>query len=186
MVQALIYFLMKEVMGENKLILLLVGLLVLAGIVGGSLFLKEKPAVTNTTSQNLTQTSEDKNLSEYPPVENPAEVLEYKKKAYDDALSSGKLVVLYFYANWCPICREEFPKMQLAFKRLPADKVVGIRVNFNDSETDKDEEALAEEFDIPYQHSKVFLKNGDVILKTLDSWQESDYLKEINSALDEG
>src|SRR3989338_8084469 len=34
-------------------------------------------------------------------------LLDYNKADYDMAIASDKLVVLYFYANWCPICKEE-------------------------------------------------------------------------------
>jgi len=40
-----------------------------------------------------------------------AVVLDFKKSDYDAAINSSKLVVLYFYADWCPICKKEFPVM---------------------------------------------------------------------------
>ena len=36
-----------------------------------------------------------------------APLLDFVKADYDAAVKSDKLVVLYFYANWCPICKEE-------------------------------------------------------------------------------
>ncbi len=112
-----------------------------------------------------------------------AKLLDFKKTDYDKALASGNLVVLYFYANWCPICKEEFPKMQSAFNELKSDKVIAFRVNYKDNETDKDEEALAREFGVSYQHTKVFLKNGARVLKAPDSWDKSRYLSEITKFL---
>lgn len=111
-------------------------------------------------------------------------LLAYNKADYDAAIASDKLVVLYFYANWCPICKEEtanalFP----AFNGLTTDKVIGFRVNFKDSDTDKDEENLAREYGIPYQHTKVFVKNGKQILKAPDGWDKARYTTEINKAL---
>lgn len=110
-------------------------------------------------------------------------LLDFVKADYDQARSSGKLIVLYFYANWCPICREEFPKMQSAFNELAGDRVIAFRVNYNDSDTDDAERDLARQFGVAYQHTKVFLKNGMRVGKYPDSWSKERYLSEINKLL---
>jgi thiol-disulfide isomerase/thioredoxin len=110
-------------------------------------------------------------------------LLDFKKADYDAALKADKLVVLYFYATWCPICRAEFPKMQAAFDKLDGDQVMGFRVNYNDDETDPDEKELAREFGVAYQHTKVFIKGGERILKSPESWNEARYSAEISKAL---
>ena len=102
---------------------------------------------------------------------------------YKLAIQSNKLIVLYFYANWCPLCKAEFPKMQQAFNTLTTDQVIGFRVNFKDNETDQDEVALAREFGVAYQHTKIFIKNGQRILKAPDSWDSARYTQEISKAL---
>ncbi len=111
-------------------------------------------------------------------------LLDYNKADYDAAIASDKLVVLYFYANWCPICKEETANaLYPAFNELTTDTVVGIRVNYKDSDTDKEEENLARQFGVSYQHTKVFVKNGKQILKAPDSWNKTRYLDEIHKAL---
>lgn len=112
-----------------------------------------------------------------------APLLDFKKADYDAAVKSDKLVVLYFYANWCPICKVEFPNAQAAFNELTTDKVVGFRVNYKDSDTDDDEVSLARQFGVGYQHTKVLLKNGTQILKAPDSWDKTRYLNEISKAI---
>jgi len=113
-----------------------------------------------------------------------APVLDFNKTDYDAAIASDKLVVLYFYANWCPICKEETKNsLYPAFSELTTDRVVGIRVNYKDSDTDKDEEALARQYGIAYQHTKVFVKNGKQVLKAPDSWDKARYLTEINKVI---
>lgn len=120
-------------------------------------------------------------LATTPETTSSAPLLNFTKAQYDAAVASDKLVVLYFYANWCPICRAEFPLMQSAFAKLPAgSNVIGFRVNYNDSDTDEDEKALARQFGVAYQHTKVFLKNGQVVLKSPEGWSEDRYLTEID------
>jgi hypothetical protein len=50
-----------------------------------------------------------------------APLLDFTKADFDSAIKSDKLVVLYFYANWCPICRAEFPMAEAAFHELTTD-----------------------------------------------------------------
>lgn len=112
-----------------------------------------------------------------------APLLDFTKADYDAAVKTDKLVVLYFYANWCPICKAEFPIMQKVFNELTTDKVIGFRVNYNDDQTDSDEKNLAREFGVAYQHTKVFVKGGQRTLKSPEGWDENRYDTEINKAL---
>lgn len=110
-------------------------------------------------------------------------LLDFNKADYEEALASDRLVVLYFYANWCPICRVEVANaLYPAFNELESENVIGFRVNYKDSDTDSTEEALAREFNVTYQHTKVFLKNGERVLKAPDSWNKERYLSEITNA----
>lgn len=109
-------------------------------------------------------------------------VIDFNAADYQ-AVGQDKLVVLYFYANWCPICRAEVPEMYSAFDELATDKAVAFRVNFNDDDTDSDEVNLARQFGVPYQHTKVFLKNSRVVLKSSESWNKNRYLFEVSKAL---
>ena len=112
-----------------------------------------------------------------------APLLDFVKADYDAAVKSDKLVALYFVANWCPICKVELPKLYAAFNELTTDKVIGFQINYSDNETDNNEKALASQFGVAYQHTKVFLKNGQRILKSPESWSKEQHLSEINKAL---
>lgn len=108
-------------------------------------------------------------------------LLDFTKTDYEKARATDKLLVLYFYANWCPICREETENaLYPAFESLTGEKIIGFRVNFNDSQTDNNEKNLAREFGVAYQHTKVFLKNGARILKSPESWDRNRYLEEFS------
>ena len=108
-------------------------------------------------------------------------LLEFNEADYQKALASDKLVVLYFYANWCPLCKEEFGgETEPAFDDLTTDKVVGFRVHYNDNETTDRDKELAREFGIGYQHTKVFLKDGERVLKSPETCDKERYIEEIN------
>ncbi|RJQ13767.1 thioredoxin [Candidatus Parcubacteria bacterium] len=115
---------------------------------------------------------------------NMAPLIDFNKADYEKALASNKLIVLYFYATWCPICRAEVSTaLYPAFNDLKTDKVVGFRVNYNDSDTDNDEKDLARQHGVAYQHTKVFVQNGQRIFKSPESWSKTRYFEEINKVL---
>ncbi len=109
-----------------------------------------------------------------------SQYLEFNKEDYDKALKENKKILLYFYANWCPLCKKENPEVIAAFNELNDPSIVGFRVNYKDSDTNADEEALAIKFNIPYQHTKVILKDSRQILKAPDSWGKERYLSELS------
>ena len=109
---------------------------------------------------------------------------DFTQAQYDEALKSGKTILLYFYAKWCPICREETANaLYPAFNQLNTDKLVGFRVNFKDDDTDENEVALARKFGVLYQHTKVILKPDSSSQKFPDSWNLARYLSEIANVL---
>lgn len=117
-------------------------------------------------------------------------LLAFTKADYDKAIAEGKTVILFFYANWCPSCRIEFPRMEAAFDQTLTfshsawQNVVGFRVNFNDNATDNHEKDLAREFGVGYQHTKVIVKNGERIFKSPESWSQERYIEELSNALE--
>ncbi len=111
-------------------------------------------------------------------------LFDFKKVDYDKAVALNKPILLYFYANWCPICKEEtLNALYPAFAEFEGEGLVGFRVNYKDSHTDKDEVALAREFGVPYQHTKVLLKDGKMVLKSPESWDKARYLKELSALI---
>lgn len=96
----------------------------------------------------------------------------FTQQEYVRAQREGKIIVLNFYAHWCPICRAEEAKLSEGFSLLTSQNVVGFRVNWNDSETDEFEKKLAQRFKIPYQHTKVILKEDKVIYQATEEWDK--------------
>ena len=105
--------------------------------------------------------------------------LDFTKEDYDKALAGHKVILLNFYASWCPTCKAEQPEAFAAFNAMKYSNVVGFRVHFKDDQVTADETALAQQFGVPYQHTKVIIKNGDRVLKAPDSWDKERYLTEI-------
>lgn len=114
---------------------------------------------------------------------NASPLLEFSVHDYTEAVSSDRLVVVYFYADWCPVCKSEFPEMKNAFDQLTTDRVVGFRVHYNDGSTDEYARELASQLGIPYQHTKVIMRKGQLLLKSPESWTKDRYLLEIGSRL---
>lgn len=110
---------------------------------------------------------------------NSSPYLVFNKADYEKAIAEGKIIFLDFFANWCPICRSESPEIKAGFDGLIRSDVVGFMVNYNDSETDSNEKELAKQFGITYQHTKVVLRDGKEVLKSLDSWDRQTFDREF-------
>lgn len=103
--------------------------------------------------------------------------VEYSKAALEKAASNRR--VLFFYANWCPICKPADADFKTNANKIPSDVIV-IRVNYNDTDTDQEEKDLAKKYGITYQHTFVQI---DSLGKEVTKWnggQISELLSKIN------
>jgi thiol-disulfide isomerase/thioredoxin len=58
----------------------------------------------------------------------------YKGPAWDLASAKGKVVLLNFWASWCPPCRSEMPSLELLAERHTKDGLVVVAVNFRETD----------------------------------------------------
>lgn len=169
---------------QNKLVILFVGLLVLgaAGFFGYRQYSEKQ--ISNDDQVMLEDVGEKKTMSGDDHVMdegmmlagNNSNLYEFDQAMYEKATASSDVVFLYFYANWCPICRVENPQIEAGFNELERADVVGFRVNFKDDNTSDAEAALASQFSVPYQHTKVILKEGKEIYRSGDQWDKEQFL----------
>lgn len=130
--------------------------------------LAQKEAAQATQGEVQNQQVEINTLSGYRP---------YNKEEFERALESDKVVFLEFHAVWCPICNAMEPKIYAAFEELPSDKVVGFKADF-DTET-----ALKQKYNVISQHTHLIFKNGEVKLKSLETWEKEDIKENILGVL---
>ncbi len=94
--------------------------------------------------------------------------VEYSKAVLDQ--SADKRRVLYFYATWCPSCKQANEDFTANPSKIPEDVVV-IRTNYNDPNTDQEEKDLARKYGITYQHTFVQVDSAG---KELTKWNGGD------------
>ena len=103
---------------------------------------------------------------------------------FEQAKGEGKVILLEFYANWCPICQRQKPGLEQAFVELNNSNIAGFQVNYNDSETDESEKALARKFGVAYQHTHVVIDSSEtVLLKELAEWSKEETISKLLDAV---
>lgn len=97
----------------------------------------------------------------------------------DKAMEEGKIVVLQFFANWCPKCKAQEPELNAAYEALNRDNVVGFRVHYKDDQTTKEHEDLARKYGIASQGTTVILKDGQMVFKSPAHLNKDQFIAEI-------
>ncbi|MBI4044363.1 MAG: thioredoxin family protein [Candidatus Diapherotrites archaeon] len=102
---------------------------------------------------------------------------------FEQVKGEGKVILLEFYANWCPICNRQKPELEQAFVELNNSNIAGFQVNYNDSETDENEKALARKFGVAYQHTHVVIDSSEnILLKELTEWSKEETISKLETA----
>lgn len=77
-------------------------------------------------------------------------------KKLEEAVSSGQLVVIDFFANWCGPCKIISPKLEELATQY-AEKAIVLKVNVDDCED------IAIEYNVTSMPTFVFIKDNHVI-----------------------
>lgn len=99
---------------------------------------------------------------------------------FEKANEEGKFIYLEFSANWCPVCKQQEKDLILGFERLANPNIIGFKIPYRDSETTDEHAALARKYGIAYQHTKVIVQNGNILLKSPEAWTTERFLTEVN------
>ncbi len=89
----------------------------------------------------------------------------------EQSLPKGKVVLLNFWATWCPPCRDEMPSMIELHKRLQNQglAIVGASVDTDFSKLD----AFVREYSIPFQVLKDPERSVSLLLYGVSHYPES-------------
>jgi len=168
-------------MNKNLIIIIVIGVIIIVGIIFAVLFLgnnNQGQSPTPTASQELRKIE---GYSGDVLAGNTTPFIIFNEADYIKAQSEGKIILLDFFANWCPVCRAEAPELHAGFDELSNANVVGFRVNYNDSDTDDIENQLAKDFAVPYQYTKIILKDGKEILRDGRPWDKEKLISELEN-----
>jgi len=108
--------------------------------------------LTNQPKTTTSETTQSTVAGEVPKPLTGSRYVEFSPESLQT--TQDKRRVLFFYANWCPLCRPVNEELTANVDELPDDVVV-IRVNYNDSDTDQNEKDLAKKYGVTYQHTFV-------------------------------
>ena len=108
----------------------------------------------------------------------------YTKAVFDQAKSDGKVIYLFFTANWCPTCARQHPvnDAAVANPEMPTN-VPFFNISFNDSDTNDEDNQIAREFGIVYQHTQIVLDSqGNETYRSTGFVSADEIVKQIKEA----
>lgn len=104
---------------------------------------------------------------------------DWDKAKFDQVVADGKTIYLEFSADWCPACQNQEPQLIAGFAELNDPNVVGFKIHYKDDQSTDEHNALIQQYQIAYQHTKVVLKGGKQVLKSPEAWTKDKFLEEM-------
>ncbi len=149
----------------NRNFILIIGVLVILGITAFILYPRtamQGNKQMNDTSDRVTQ-DENQSDNNSSPKAGAGRYVVYQDGVLEQRADNKR--VLFFYANWCPTCIPVDKVFMNQESQIP-EAVTVIRINYNDTETDKEEKDLAKKYGITYQHTFVQIdSDGNEVTK---------------------
>lgn len=108
-------------------------------------------------------------------------LLDAHKDDVKTALDGEGTVIFYFYSKWCTVCKKEIRDALVpAFEEVSAKETIGFQVNWDDRDVEPFEKELAQNYGIASQHTKVIVKQGQVLGVFTLPWTKEEYRNAIN------
>ena len=98
------------------------------------------------------------------------------KTKFDGLLESEKLVIVDFWATWCGPCRMLSPLLDEVEEEM-ADRITVVKVNVDDADE------IAMRYRIMSIPTLVFVKNGQMVDRTVGAMPKSALVDRINANL---
>ena len=95
---------------------------------------------------------------------------------FDGLLENKKLVIVDFWATWCGPCRMLSPILDEVEEEM-ADKIAVVKVNVDDADE------IAMRYRIMSIPTLVFIKNGQMVDRTVGAMPKSALVERINANL---
>lgn len=95
-----------------------------------------------------------------------AAVVPFNQAQYDQAVTAGKPVVVYFHADWCPTCRAQQPIVDKLSKQAMFAPLTIFEADF-DTQTD-----LEKALKVTQQSTFVVFKQGHEVTRSTGQTQE--------------
>jgi peroxiredoxin len=110
---------------------------------------------------------------------------EYTTDNFKLAQEEGKLVLLYFYTDWCPGCYVELMQLKKALKKFDPEELAVYVVDYKGEGVIAEEEELARDLKVDAKQTKVLIYHGKEVMRSADPWDEKRYTFELDTILKE-
>ncbi len=144
-----------------------------ADVVEEEVVVEEETTEEETTEEEVVEeeTAEEEAIAETA----SAEYIAYTKETYDSLLGQSP-VVLYFHANWCPVCIQLDSDILGAIADFPAGSTI-LKLDFDE------EIELRQEYGVTVQSTLITINAAGEVVEKLSAPSNSDLIAAIEKTL---